>query len=168
MDENHLRGRCDSRNCIEPGMSERPGKVGIKMHRGPQHLGQSDKRNKQRQTCSLNPEMWGTLSRPTFNGKYPLAKRNIIYILRVYIYIYCVYIYILRVCIYIYYVCIYIYMYVLRVYYILYYLYIYICVCITCIYIYYIYSSNMQCLSMHLHNIATKCVFVGLLSSYIL
>ena len=130
-------------------MSERPGKVGIKMHRGPQHLGQSDKRNKQRQTCSLNPEMWGTLSRPTFNGKYPLAKRNIIYILRVYIYIlcmhiyiyitciyiYCVYIYIYYVCIYIYYVCIYIYMYVLRVYYILYYLYIY----VYYVYIYIIY-----------------------------
>ena len=161
MDENHLRGRCDSRNCIEPSMSERPGKVGIKMHRGPQHLGQSDKRNKQRQTCSLNPEMWGTLSRPTFNGKYPLAKRNIIYILRVYIY--CVYIYIYYVCIYIYIYYVYIYIYVYYVIYILY-------MCITCIYIIYIYilCSNMQCLSMHLHNIATKCVFVGLLSSYIL
>ena len=147
MDENHLRGRCDSRNCIEPGMSERPGKVGIKMHRGPQHLGQSDKRNKQRQTCSLNPEMWGTLSRPTFNGKYPLAKRNIIYIyiyiLRVYIYIYILCIHIYITCVYIYITCVYIYMYVLRVYYILYYLYIYIYiyiyVCITCIYIYILY-----------------------------
>ena len=163
MDENHLRGRCDSRNCIEPGMSERPGKVGIKMHRGPQHLGQSDKRNKQRQTCSLNPEMWGTLSRPTFNGKYPLAKRNIIYIYITCIYIYCVYIYILRVYIYIYYVYIYIYICILR------YIYIYY-ICVLRVYIYYIYIlySNMQCLSMHLHNIATKCVFVGLLSSYIL
>ena len=149
MDENHLRGRCDSRNCIEPGMSERPGKVGIKMHRGPQHLGQSDKRNKQRQTCSLNPEMWGTLSRPTFNGKYPLAKRNIIYIyiLRVYMYIYiycvCIYIYILRVCVYIYilrvYIYIYIYVCITCILYIILFLYIYICVYYVYIYIYYIY-----------------------------